>query len=417
MAAFRFGIIGPEAAVGPAQDVLPLLIAIGFLCVVGLTRREHRTIAWLATIGATFVLTIDIATYARAMVDVADDQEWQWLGIAVSLAALLAVGSAAAYGFSRPRLSTDRLGFNATMVVLGVLLLVSYWAIQNPDDFSSSGRIGEDLGSLGLVTRAFLILTPFFTGLGLLGDALPAAERARTRVALTHRGATSAGERLAAWARAFVDELSPGRSRARWAVLSERKRFARDIHADVVPSLRLALTEAERGAPPEELTARLREILADVEAVGAAQSPIQLEIGGLIPALEWLAERIERRAYMHVSLEIEDSPEDTAGDLPDEVAATAFYVAALALGNAVKHAPESSVSMRVRASASEIDLSVTDDGPGITDAAIAAARAHGRRGMADMSGEAGTIGATVEVGPGPGAVGTAVTFRWRASAT
>jgi len=66
--------------------------------------------------------------------------------LAVSLAALLAVASAAAYGFSRPRLSTDRLGFEATMVVLGGLLLLSYWAIQNPDDFSSSGRIGEDLG-------------------------------------------------------------------------------------------------------------------------------------------------------------------------------------------------------------------------------------------------------------------------------
>jgi signal transduction histidine kinase len=99
------------------------------------------------------------------------------------------------------------------------------------------------------------------------------------------------------------------------------------------------------------------------------------------------------------------------------VAATTFSVAALALGNVAKHAPASDATVRVRAGRDLVDLAVSDDGPGITDEAIATARANGRRGMADMAAEAATIGATVEIRPGPGGVGTIVAFTWRATGT
>jgi signal transduction histidine kinase len=176
------------------------------------------------------------------------------------------------------------------------------------------------------------------------------------------------------------------------------------------------LADAESGASADHLATSLREVLADLEAVGEAQHPIQLEIGGLIPALGWLAERLERRADLRVTLDVDDPPPGPDGDPPSDVAATAFYVAALALGNVVKHAPQSHASVRVRSSSDLIDLSVADDGPGITDEAMAAARANGRRGMADMAGEAATIGAVVNVGRGAGGIGTVVTFSWRAAA-
>jgi signal transduction histidine kinase len=416
VAAFRFGIVGPGARVDSADDVLPLLIAAGLLCVVGLTRREHRTVAWLGTIGAAFVLTIDIATYAREVRLVVDPQEWQWLGIVVSLAALLAVGSAAAYGFSRPRLSTERLGFEATMVVLGALLLISYWAIQNPADLTIDGKTSSALGSLGLVTRSFLILTPVFTGLGLIGDMLPAADRARRRVALTHRGSVGRGEKAGAWLRAFTDELAPGRSRARWAAVTERTRIARDIHADVVPGLRQALTDAEHGVPAEQLAATLRDVLADVEAVGATAHPIQLEIGGLVSALEWLAERVQTRSGIAITLEVADptTPASGDGEPPGDVSSAAFRVAVLALSNVAYHAPESHATVRVRSEPRCVELSIVDDGHGVSNAALAAARERGRRGMADMAAEAAACGAIVEVGPGPGDAGTAVSFWWEA---
>ena len=413
-AALRVGIVGPGSGVATPGDVLPVLIAVAMLCVIGLTRREHPTVAWLATIGVAFVVTIDIATYAREVTPVVDPVSWVWLSIAVSLAATLAVASAAAYGFSRPRLRAGRLGVEATLVAVLVITGIAVWAIANPDVAAFDGRIAAGLGSLGLVTRAFLVLTPLFAAVGVVGDLLPAAERARRRVALTHRGATGRRERAAAWLRAFVDELAPGRSRARWAAVTERTRIARDIHADVVPGLRQALADAERGIPADRLAASLRDVLADIEAVGANAHPIQLEIGGLVSALEWLAERVQRRSGIAVTLEVADPPADgaEAGAPPSDVSSAAFRVAVLALSNVAYHAPQSRSVVRVRSEPRVIELSIIDDGPGISDEALAMARATGRRGMADMAAEAASCGAIVEVGRGPGEVGTSVSFRW-----
>jgi signal transduction histidine kinase len=334
----------------------------------------------------------------------------------VSLSATLAVASAAAYGFSRPRLKAGRLGVEATVVAALVVTGIGVWAIANPDDQTFAGWISSDLGSIGLVTRAFLVLTPLFTAVGILGDVLPAADRAGRRVALTHRGSVGRGERAAAWLRAFVDELAPGRSRARWAAVTERTRIARDIHADVVPGLRQALADAERGAPADRLAASLRHVLADVEAVGATAHPIQLEIGGLVSALEWLAERVQSRSGIAITLEVVDPPRDgpEAGEPPGDVSSAAFRVAVLALSNVAYHAPESQTTVRVRSEPGCVELSIVDDGPGLSDAALAAARTKGRRGMADMAAEAAACGAIVEVGPGPGEGGTAVSFWWEA---
>src|SRR4029453_12177409 len=145
---------------------------------------------------------------------------------------------AAAYGFSRPRLRAGRLGVEATLVATLVISGTAVWALSNPTDVTFIGATASGLGSLGLVTRTFLVLTPLFTAVGLVADVLPAPERARGRVGPAHGGAASRTERVRGFARAFADELSPGRSRARWAVLSERHRFPRDIHADRVPGPR-----------------------------------------------------------------------------------------------------------------------------------------------------------------------------------
>ncbi|HET9347175.1 MAG TPA: hypothetical protein VFO05_15900 [Candidatus Limnocylindrales bacterium] len=416
-AALRFGIVGPGSRIVAQDDVLPVLIAVALLCVIGLTRQEHRTVAWLATIGAAFVVTVDIATYAREVMPFVDPVTWVWLSIAVSLAAALAVASAAGYAFSRPRLRAGRLGVEATLVAALLITGIAVWAIANPDVAAFDGRVAAGLGSLGLVTRAFLVLTPLFAAVGVVGDLLPAAERAGRRVALTHRGGSARRERAGVWLRAFVDELAPGRSRARWAAVTERTRIARDIHADVVPGLRQALADAERGVPADRLAASLRDVLADVEAVGTAAHPIQLEIGGLVSALEWLAERVQRRSGIAVTLEVADPPADgaEAGEPPRDVSSAAFRVAVLALSNVAYHAPQSRSAMRVRSEPGCVELSIVDDGPGIRDDALAAARATGRRGMADMAAEAAACGAIVEVGPGPGDVGTAVSFAWEAS--
>lgn len=412
LAVLRLGLVGPVAA-SPNDALIPLLAAAGCLCVVGLTHTSHPTIGWLATIGAASVVTLDLAAYAREVRPSVSEEAWRWLGIAVSLGALLAAGSAAAYAATRVRLRHRWLAA-AGIAAVGALAAVAGWAVANPTD--TTFVAGSALGSLGMVTRLFLVITTVFTGIGVIGDLLPAADRARRRVDTGGERIGSTGERVVAWLRAFGDELSPGRLRARRAVLAERSRVARDIHADVVPGLRKALADAERGAPPDQLAASLRDVLADVEAVGTAQHPIQLEIGGLAAALEWLAERVESRSDVRITLNIADPGGEASGEPPAEVAASAFRVAALALDNVVRHAAGRSVVVDVRSEARLVDLSIIDDGPGIADGALVKARDDGRRGLADMAAEASESGGALQVTEGPAGVGTCVRFAWPAPA-
>jgi signal transduction histidine kinase len=412
LAVLRFGIVGP-VPMAPSDDLVPLLIATGCLCAIGLARTAHRTVAWLGTIGAAFVVTLDLASYARLVRPDVSADVWRWLGIAVSIAALLAIGSAAGYAATRPRLRRRWLAAEGIAAV-GAVSVVAGWAVTNPTD--TTFVAGSALGSLGLVTRSFIVITAAFTAIGLVGDVLPAIDRARHRVEVTHGRTAPRGERAGAWVRAFVDELSPGRRRARRAALAERSRVARDIHADVVPGLRKALAEAERGAPADLLAASLRDVLADVEAVGAVQHPIQLEIGGLVAALEWLAERVQDRSDVTITLNVVDPTPEAVGEPPPEIGAAAFRIAALALDNVVRHASGSNVAVDIGAASEVVGLSICDDGAGITDAALASARVSGRRGIVDMAAEADECGGVLDVAPGLSGVGTCVRFGWRSAA-
>jgi signal transduction histidine kinase len=412
LAVVRLGILGP-VAVGLSDDLVPLLIATGCLCGIGLARGAHPTVAWLAAIGAAFVVTLDLASYAHLVRLEVSEDVWRWIGIAVSIAALLAVGSAAAYAATRPRLRRRWLAAEGIAAV-GAVSLVAGWAVANPTD--TTFVTGSALGSLAMVTRSFIVITAAFTAIGMVGDVLPAVDRARHRVDVTHGRTAPRSERAGAWVRAFVDELSPGRRRARRAALAERSRVARDIHADVVPGLRKALAEAERGAPADQLAASLRDVLADVEAVGAVQHPIQLEIGGLVPALEWLAERVQDRSDVTITMNVADPSPDAIGEPPPEIGAAAFRIAALALDNVIRHAPGTNVVVDVGAASEVVDLSICDDGAGISDAALANARASGRRGIVDMAAEADECGGVVDVAPGPRGIGTCVRFSWRSAA-
>jgi signal transduction histidine kinase len=282
--------------------------------------------------------------------------------------------------------------------------------LNNPADSLFGLGEGSPIGSLGAVTRTFLAGTLAFTVVGAVGDALPSAERAWRRAGLLHPTPAPRAARVRAWLPALADELSWGRRRARTAVLAERSRLAADLHADVVPGLRRALADAERGVPPEALAASLRDVLSEVEAVGGERHAVQLDIGGLVPALAWLAERVERRSDVTVTIDVSD----TETSPPSEVAAAAFRIAGLALTNVTWHAPGSQVAIDVRADADAVDLTIVDDGPGITSEAIAHAQAAGHRGIADMAAEAAACGGSVDVGRRPDGPGTLVSFRWRA---
>jgi signal transduction histidine kinase len=69
----------------------------------------------------------------------------------------------------------------------------------------------------------------------------------------------------------------------------------------------------------------------------------------------------------------------------------------------------------VAAHGDRVDLTIGDDGAGLSSNALASALANGRRGIADMGAEGSACGAKVEIGSGPGGTGTLVTFAWSRS--
>jgi signal transduction histidine kinase len=307
-------------------------------------------------------------------------------------------------------------------LVVVALLGAGVWALATTGFAGpTTGPDATSLGNLRVVTRTSLGSVVLFVALGLLGDARPAAARARRRLAITRPTPHTPSERAdyaMVWLRAFLDESAPGRTRAHRAALSERSRIARDLHAEVVPAVRRALAEAERDGSVEHLAASLRDVLHEVDALVGSEHAIQLEFGGIVPALEWLAERVEERSTVRVTMNVEDWPEGRPGQPPMEVAAAAFRVAGLALENVIRHAPGSQATVHIQVGPERVRLVIADDGPGLPAEIKRTAASAGRRGLADMVAEASGSDASLQVDRGGGTAdgpGTTVTFEWPAA--
>lgn len=392
--------------------MLPFLIAAGALCVAGLTVRRQPTIAWLAMIVCVTTVTIDLAALGREQRFLIADGTWQWLAIAIALSAILATSASAAYAADPAhRVATWVPPVAAASLVL--VFAISAWALATPDPTAIEGS--SPLGDLGLVTRAFLVTTVALTTVTAVGELRPAAHRATRRlevIGAPRRGTDGSRRYAAAWLRMFMDELSPGREQARRAAVTERARLARDLHAVVVPDLRRAIGEAERAGSPEHLATSLRDALSQVESLMGSRDTIGLDIGGLVPALESLAERTEARSDVRVTIDVIEDSAGPAGSPPRDVEAAALRIATLALDNVIRHAPAAAVRLTVTRRSDRVRLGIEDDGPGLpVDAGLGA---EAGRGRADMATEAALCGATVRSGRGEGGIGTRIDFDWPA---
>ena len=402
------------------DSLVPLLIAVAALCVVGLAREQRPSVAWLASIAALSLATVEIAGVTRELRPSHEPDAWRWLSLTLCLTAILASMAAIAYAADPGRRLARWLPIAGGLVVV-TLLGVGVWAVTTTGLAGPpTGSNATPLGNLSVVTRASLGSVVVFVVLGLLGDARPAAARARRRLAVSRPTPHTPSERAdyaMTWLRVFLDEIAPGRSRAHRAALSERSRIARDLHAEVVPAVRRALAEAEREGSVEHLAASLRDVLHEVDALVGSEHAIQLEVGGIVPALEWLAERVEERSTVRVTIDVEDGSGGRTEQPPMEVAAAAYRVAGLALENVIRHAPGSLATVHVGVGPERLRLVIADDGPGLP-AEVERTAAAGHRGLTDMVTEASGSGASIQVERGDGPAdrpGTTVTFDWPAA--
>ena len=197
---------------------------------------------------------------------------------------------------------------------------------------------------------------------------------------------------LIAVARRTLAQLRASRARVLAAADTERRRIERDLHDGVQQHLVSAAVLLDvltrrvddavtdtAGADAARTLSQARTILADARAqlrhICHHVHPAALTDDGLDAALAELA----WQAALPVELT------GRAGPLPVPTAAAAYYVAAEALTNTIKHAAATRARIHLARDTSRLRITVTDDGHGGADPA----RGTGLRGLADRVDAAG----------------------------
>jgi len=146
----------------------------------------------------------------------------------------------------------------------------------------------------------------------------------------------------------------------------ERRRIARDLHDGLQVSLvrlsmqahRLAQETPGNGSGPlaARLAVEVDEAAAALRAIVNGVMPAPLVERGLAAAVQELAYDLPVRATLDV--------DGLTGRLPAPVESTAYFVAAEALTNVIKHAEARRVELSLRLEADVLSIDVVDDGRG-----------------------------------------------------
>ena len=208
-------------------------------------------------------------------------------------------------------------------------------------------------------------------------------------------------ERLQAEVRTQLEAVHASRARIVEAQDDERRRIERDLHDGAqqrLVSLQLSLQMLRRDLGPDADPAAVAELeaasaeaaaaIADIRELARGVHPAILTEAGLGPALGSLADRAPLPVVIADELDRR---------LPGSVEATAYFVAAEALTNVIKHAGATRVDVRTWVADDLLHLDVRDDGRGGADAANGTGLTGVRDRVAAMGGSV-----TVESAEGQG---------------
>ena len=152
----------------------------------------------------------------------------------------------------------------------------------------------------------------------------------------------------------------------------ERRRVARELHDEVGQALSAVLVELGRlegrlPAEPQQNRAMLAvarnladRATAQVRDMALLLRPSMLDDLGLVPALQWHAREVSRRAGVKVKV----AAETVADDLPDEYRTCIYRIVQEAVNNAARHAHATCVRVEARQQDGRIQVSIQDDGGG-----------------------------------------------------
>ena len=172
--------------------------------------------------------------------------------------------------------------------------------------------------------------------------------------------------------------LEESRARVIQAADAERRRVGRDLHDGAQQRLLavsnlLRVARMNAGEPAEALLATAADELdqahSELRELARGLHPVALSERGLRAALESLC----ANSSLDVVLDITDD------ELPDNLAAAAYFVAAESLANTARYAQASRVEVHVQPRAGELHIEVDDDGIGGADVSCGT----GLSGLAD----------------------------------
>jgi signal transduction histidine kinase len=190
--------------------------------------------------------------------------------------------------------------------------------------------------------------------------------------------------------RQALNDAEDSQARLLRAGYEERMRLERDLHDGAQQrlvalgmTLRLAQRRAGRGADVtavfDEAVAELGTAVTELRQLAHGIRPSCLD-DGLVPALSQLVSTTHLPIVLRV----------TSTHLDQDVETTAYYVAAEAITNAIKHADATAIALDVDEDAGQVHLRVTDNGNG-------RARAHPGSGLARLADRVGAHGGQLAI--------------------
>jgi len=186
----------------------------------------------------------------------------------------------------------------------------------------------------------------------------------------------------------------------------EAKRIAHALHDEagqLLSSVHLALEEVARELPPgagarlQAVKALLEQMEGELRRLSHELRPTILDDLGLLPALEFLADRVAKRSGLAIKVK-----GSTKGRLAPPVE-TAFYRSVQeALNNVVRHAQATRVDVEIRQKDGAVQCSVRDDGAGFDVAEVLSRRGERGIGLIGIRERAGALSGTFAIRSTPG---------------
>ena len=184
----------------------------------------------------------------------------------------------------------------------------------------------------------------------------------------------------------------------------ERAHLSRELHdstSQTLVSIKLlvesSIAQLKQGAAPlptslPKALVRLNDALLEVRNISHRLRPAELDVFGLVAALERLGQEFGEDSHVAISFKVRGS----VPTLPDEINTVLFRITQEALTNIEKHAAAQSVALRLMSGRSGLRLKIIDDGVGFNVQAI---RQDPRRGIGlrNMRERIESIGGTLSV--------------------